>query len=131
MRIYTLLVASYVFVSMFGCSERQAQIDQASAVAENGSQLEAKPDLTMQDLTMQHLTMQKWLSSCALCHVSGEAGAPRVGNLEEWGPRIAQGSEVLLQHTIEGFNNMPPLGYCMSCEREDFQAMIIFMAGNQ
>lgn len=122
MRIYTLLVASYVCVSMFGCSEQQAQIDQASAVAQ---------DLTVQDLTMQDLTMQKWLSSCTLCHVSGEAGAPRVGNLEEWGPRIAQGSEVLLQHTIEGFNNMPPLGYCMSCEREDFQAMIIFMAGKR
>jgi cytochrome c5 len=24
---------------------------------------------------------------------------------------------------------MPPLGYCMSCEREDFIAMIDFMAG--
>ncbi len=40
-----------------------------------------------------------------------------------------QGADVLLAHTVEGLNDMPPLGYCMSCEREDFIAMIDFMAG--
>jgi cytochrome c5 len=25
---------------------------------------------------------------------------------------------------------MPPLGYCMSCEHEDFAALIQFMAGD-
>lgn len=73
--------------------------------------------------------MQMWSRSCALCHVSGIAGAPRIGNAEEWQPRLAQGKEVLLTHTIEGFNAMPPLGYCMACEREDFIAMIDFMLG--
>jgi len=73
--------------------------------------------------------MQKWSRSCALCHVTGNAGAPRVGNVEEWQARLTQDTGVLLTHTIEGFNDMPPLGYCMSCEREDFIAMIDFMAG--
>ena len=48
---------------------------------------------------------------------------------EEWQPRLAQGKDVLISHTIEGFNDMPSLGYCMSCEREDFEAMIDFMSG--
>ncbi len=73
--------------------------------------------------------MQKWTRSCALCHVNGEGGAPRMGVVEEWQPRLAQGKDVLLTHTIEGFNNMPPLGYCMACERDDFMAMIDLMAG--
>lgn len=73
--------------------------------------------------------MRKWSRSCALCHVDGNAGAPRVGNAEEWQPRLAQGPDVLFDHTINGFNKMPPLGYCMSCEAADFQALIDFMAG--
>jgi len=72
-------------------------------------------------------TMQLWSRSCALCHVDGNAGAPRMGHAEEWLPRIAQGREILLKHTVEGLNSMPPLGYCMACERDDFLAMIDFM----
>ncbi len=73
--------------------------------------------------------MQKWLGSCALCHIDGNGGAPRLGDAEVWQPRLAQGKDALLTHTIEGFNNMPPLGYCMSCEREDFSVLIDFMSG--
>lgn len=75
--------------------------------------------------------MRKWSRSCALCHVDGTGGAPRVGRTDEWQPRLAQGRDVLFEHTVEGFNNMPPLGYCMSCEAEDFRALIDFMAGAQ
>ena len=74
-------------------------------------------------------TMAMWTESCALCHVSGEAGAPRTGVLEEWQPRLEQGQDQLIRHTIEGFNMMPPLGYCMGCETADFARMIEFMAG--
>ena len=73
--------------------------------------------------------MQKWLGSCALCHIDGNGGAPRLGDAEAWQPRLEQGKDALLTHTIEGFNNMPPLGYCMSCEREDFSVLIDFMSG--
>jgi len=73
-------------------------------------------------------TLRLWTRSCALCHVDGNAGAPRVGDTEAWGPRLAEGREQLLEHTVEGLNSMPPLGYCMACEREDFLAMIDFMA---
>lgn len=71
--------------------------------------------------------MATWSRSCGLCHARGEGGAPVLGDLAAWAPRIAQGEDVLLQHTIEGLNNMPPLGYCMSCESEDLLWMIRFM----
>ena len=72
-------------------------------------------------------TMELWARSCALCHIDGNAGAPRVGDSDAWQPRLAQGRETLLRHTVEGLNSMPPLGYCMACEREDFLSMIDFM----
>ena len=73
--------------------------------------------------------MGKWSRSCALCHVNGEAGAPLVGDTEDWANRFAQGEETILKHVLEGHNSMPPRGYCMSCEGKEFRAMIGFMAG--
>lgn len=72
--------------------------------------------------------MEQWTANCALCHVRGEGGAPVLGDREAWAPRLAQGEEVLLAHTVEGLNNMPPLGYCMSCEAEDYRRLIRFMS---
>lgn len=71
--------------------------------------------------------MRMWSDSCALCHVTGVAGAPRVAHADDWSVRNEKGAAVLLQHTLEGFNKMPPLGYCMACEEEDFVALIEFM----
>ncbi len=72
--------------------------------------------------------MGLWSRSCVLCHVHGEAGAPRLGDTDAWAPRLARGEETLLTRTVEGYNDMPPLGYCMACEREDFRALIRLMA---
>ena len=75
------------------------------------------------------VAMGQWSRNCALCHVRGEGGAPVLGDKEAWAPRVAQGENVLLQHTVEGLNNMPPLGYCMDCEEDDFREIIAFMSG--
>jgi cytochrome c5 len=73
--------------------------------------------------------MEKWQRSCALCHVDGNGGAPRVGDHEAWQSRIAQPSAVLLEHMQKGFGGMPPLGYCMDCSEQDFLVLTAFMAG--
>lgn len=80
-------------------------------------------------LALSQNQQRLWQQSCALCHVDGNGGAPRVGDFKQWKPRLQQGNEALLAHTIEGLNYMPPLGYCMACERRDFSALIAFMAG--
>lgn len=73
--------------------------------------------------------MSKYVRSCGICHSLGLGMSPRLGATEDWKPRLAQGSDLLLQHTIEGFNNMPPLGQCMDCSSEDLQELIGIMAG--
>lgn len=97
----------------------------------SGSAEDQPPALITQSsapLTAEEVS-SKWSKSCALCHASGVGGAPRIGASAEWAPRLAKGKAVLMAHTIDGFNDMPPLGYCMSCDRDDFSALIDFMAG--
>ena len=87
------------------------------------------PDVFWPEVKLTAETSEKWARSCALCHVAGEGGAPRMGDSEAWGQRVAKGPEALMRHTREGLNRMPPLGYCMDCSEEDFAAMIKLMAG--
>ena len=42
---------------------------------------------------------------CFSCHQAGVAGAPRIGDVEAWAPRIAKGPDALLISTIQG---VPP-----------------------
>lgn len=49
-----------------------------------------------------------WLGSCKVCHASGLAGAPKIGNRAAWQARIAQGKAMLYQHALNGF--MGPAG---------------------
>ena len=74
--------------------------------------------------------LAKWQTSCALCHLDGNGGAPRVQIQADWNVRSHKNKAEFLKNTIEGLNNMPPLGYCMACEEADFIAMIDFMVGD-
>lgn len=67
--------------------------------------------------------------SCANCHTNPQTGAPQAGDHRAWAPRLAQGEGVLLDHAINGYKGMPPLGTCMDCTREQFKALIDYMAG--
>jgi cytochrome c5 len=53
-------------------------------------------------------------SACVACHGAGVAGAPKFGDKVAWAPRIAQGSNVLYEHALKGFQGkagvMPPKG---------------------
>jgi cytochrome c5 len=80
------------------------------------------------DARISDVGKQRWARTCALCHVRGEGGAPKIGDTAAWAARLEQGETVVLEHAVNGFGNMPPLGYCMDCEREDLRAYIHFMA---
>jgi cytochrome c5 len=80
------------------------------------------------DAKITDIGRERWVRTCAMCHVRGEGGAPKVGDTAEWGKRLVQDETVVLDHVIDGFGNMPPLGYCMDCERDDLRAYIRFMA---
>ena len=66
-------------------------------------------------------------SKCVICHGSGVAGAPKVGDKQAWAPRIATGMDALLANAIKGKNAMPPMGTCSECSNADLIAAIEFM----
>ena len=70
--------------------------------------------------------------TCALCHGAGVAGAPKVGDKADWGPRIAQGKDTLYKHAIEGYTGakgmMPARGGGASLSDDDVKAAVDFMA---
>lgn len=70
-----------------------------------------------------------YAQTCKACHTNPGSGAPQAGDVQAWAPRMAQGMDTLLNHTVNGYKGMPPLGTCMDCSAEDFTALIHFMAG--
>lgn len=71
---------------------------------------------------------QLYGASCKQCHANPAAGAPLTGDAAAWAPRLQKGMGTLLDHSINGFQGMPPLGLCMQCTEADFSALIAFMA---
>ncbi|KQR60293.1 c-type cytochrome [Acidovorax sp. Leaf160] len=47
---------------------------------------------------------------CAACHATGAAGAPKLGDVAAWAPRIQQGFETLVQSALKGKGAMAPQG---------------------
>jgi cytochrome c5 len=114
MRVWIIATAAFVCTLQFGCGKTEPPPTTSTS--------------SFADAPIGEIGKQRWARTCAMCHVRGEGGAPKIGDAAAWKPRLAQGEAVLLDHTINGFNNMPPLGYCMDCERDDLRAYIDFMA---
>jgi cytochrome c5 len=69
--------------------------------------------------------------SCKTCHAVAGTGAPLTGDTDGWQPRMDQGMDMLVDHVITGFGGMPPFGFCMDCDAEQFEALIQFMVSGE
>ena len=49
-------------------------------------------------------------SACFACHDAGIAGAPQLGNKEQWAPRLERDVDSLVATVITGKGAMPPNG---------------------
>lgn len=88
----------------------------------------AEQTLTLAQVTEGFDPARTYAQSCAACHNSGAAGAPRFGNSADWSARLEKGMDVLVEHTINGFNNvMPPKGMCFTCSDDDLRAVVQYM----
>lgn len=69
--------------------------------------------------------------ACALCHAAGVGGAPKPGDQADWGPRAAQGKDVLYQHAIGGFTGkkgqMPAKGGSANLSDDEVKAAVDHM----
>lgn len=74
---------------------------------------------------------QVFNGTCAACHATGVAGAPKVGDKAAWAPHLAKGDQVLLQHARNGYKGksgfMPPKGGNASLSDMNLRDAIAFM----
>jgi cytochrome c5 len=64
---------------------------------------------------------------CMACHTTGAAGAPVIGEVSDWEPRIAKGLDVLYSNAINGIGTMPAKGLCMDCSDEDIESTVDYI----
>ena len=113
-------------VYIAGESEPEAAASEAAAAGTTAS-----PDAVMTadagEAAAPKSGEQIYNSNCLVCHGAGVAGAPKLGDIAAWAPRIAAGMDSLLANATNGLNAMPPKGLCMSCSGEELQAVVEYM----
>jgi len=73
---------------------------------------------------------QTYQQSCAICHNSGMAGAPKLGDNDLWAAQLEEkGLPLLVQNAITGINAMPARGMCMTCSDENIEALVRYLIG--
>jgi len=74
---------------------------------------------------------QVYNEACIACHGSGIGGAPMVGEVAVWVPRIAQGIAVLREHAIDGYQGstgyMPPKGARVDLSDKEINDAVDYM----
>jgi len=66
---------------------------------------------------------------CQECHATGKNGAPKLGDMEAWKPRLKNGVEPLFKSAIGGHNGMPARGGLANLSDAEIKAAVEFMVG--
>ncbi len=69
-----------------------------------------------------------YTQACAVCHASGVANAPKLGDKVAWAPRLASGIDGLTANVIKGKGAMPPKGGS-SANDADIKTAVAYMVG--
>jgi len=74
---------------------------------------------------------QVYDNACAICHGTGAAGAPKLGDAGAWQARTGQGTATLYDHAINGYMGeqglMPPKGGRADLADEQVRAAVDYM----
>jgi cytochrome c5 len=64
---------------------------------------------------------------CQECHIAGKQGAPKLGDMNEWKPRLQNGVDRLVKSAIGGHNSMPARGGMANLSDAEMKAAVEFM----
>ena len=65
--------------------------------------------------------------TCAPCHLTGAAGAPKLGDSAAWAPRIKTGAAALFTSATKGKGVMPPRGGNAALTDDEIRAIVGYM----
>lgn len=134
----------FVFIIMFGagCSDQESApaqkaettgtqaIEPVTTEPEIESQPSAEADQQQVAPPIESVSadgQKVYQTYCHVCHKTGVANAPKLGDKNAWAPRIAKGTDVMFSSVIKGLNAMPPKGTCMTCSDEELRAAMEYM----
>lgn len=124
MKMTSFVLAILLTALLSACEKDESAVPEATAPEA------AAPAATMVDSAHGKSVFNK---TCALCHAMGAAGAPKPGDQTDWAPRIAQGTDVLYKHALEGFTGakgvMPARGGASTLSDSDVKAAVDYMVG--
>ncbi len=126
--VVILLLVSYVNSASKPHAGTDAMSDQAikqrlAPVAQIAFEDASAPKILKTGLEVYQL-------ACAACHNSGAAGAPILGNTEQWAKRLPQGFDTLVSHAINGIGAMPAKGGNANLDNIEVARAVAHM-GNQ
>ena len=71
------------------------------------------------------------MNFCASCHDSGIAGAPKLGDKENWQKRLDKGEDAVIKNAINGYQGesgfMPAKGGMSSLSDDEVAAAVRYM----
>ena len=75
---------------------------------------------------------QVYNAACIVCHQPpGTGGAPPIGDVAAWAPRIAQGMDTLYMHALMGYQGekgfMPPKGGRVDLSDDEIKAAVDYL----
>lgn len=68
-----------------------------------------------------------YTATCAACHDSGAAGAPKLGDNGAWATRLSQGYETVIKHAIEGIRAMPAKGGNPDLDNLEVERAVVYL----
>lgn len=101
-----------------------AAVVPAAAAPEPAPAAEAMPAAAGYDLAKGKTIYDQ---ACFVCHATGAANAPILGNKGAWEARLPQGMDALISNAINGKNGMPPKGGRMDIADADIAAAVAYM----
>jgi len=127
MKMTSLVLAISLTALLAACGKQENAAPEASAPAAPEAAAPA-PEPAVVEPTQGKSVFNK---TCAMCHAVGAAGAPKPGDQADWGPRIAQGVDVLYKHAIEGYTGakgvMPARGGAATLADDEVKAAVDYM----
>lgn len=64
---------------------------------------------------------------CQDCHADGKGGAPKLGDMQAWKPRLGKGVDPLVKSAINGHNAMPARGGMADLSDAEMKSAVTYM----
>lgn len=138
-----MLVSVFVGVAMISCGQSddsaeteesltrftatpKAVVDEVPAVSDRAEQAGA---VSEEQVAIVDRGEAVYSRACVGCHLTGAAGAPRLGDKHAWAARVGRGRDALVQSAINGVPGTAMLarGSCASCSDDQIRAAVDYM----